>query len=113
MISQTPWVQKIIGVELTNMGQQGIGGRYPLHFHLCRNLAGSFIRKISVHHTNQRCVVIHGTMNLRIERNVAYSTKGHCFLLEDGVESGNVFLYNLGFSTVRKSLKCELTQYYV
>lgn len=102
IVFETSTIQKIKGVEFTNMGQQGKLGRYPVHFHLSRNVFGSSVTKISVHHTNQRCVVVHGSFNLRIERNVAYMTKGHCFVLEDGIESGNVFYRNLGFSTVQK-----------
>lgn len=37
--------------------------------------------------------------NLLIEENIAYDTKGHCFLLEDGIESGNRFISNLGAQT--------------
>ncbi|CAI5468223.1 unnamed protein product [Closterium sp. Yama58-4] len=97
MVMQTAERQLIKGVELVNMGQQGNLGRYPLHFHLCQNVKGSVVSSCSVHDSNQRCYVVHGTWNLRLEWNLGINTKGHCFLLEDGIETGNVFYKNLGF----------------
>ncbi|GJP48394.1 hypothetical protein CLOM_g7684 [Closterium sp. NIES-68] len=97
IVMQTAERQLIKGVELVNMGQQGNLGRYPMHFHLCQNVRGSVVSSCSVHDSNQRCYVVHGTWNLRLEWNLGINTKGHCFLLEDGVETGNVFYKNLGF----------------
>jgi len=37
-------VQRIEGVEIRNFGQQGILGRYPIHFHICESAAGSVVR---------------------------------------------------------------------
>lgn len=34
-----------------------------------------------------------------VKDNVAYDTAGHCFVLQDGTESGNYFLRNLGAKT--------------
>lgn len=34
-----------------------------------------------------------------MQQNVGYDSLGHCFFLEDGLEMGNVFDGNLGFST--------------
>jgi cell migration-inducing and hyaluronan-binding protein len=31
---------------------------------------------------------VHGTNNLRVENNVTFNTVGHCFFLEDAVETG-------------------------
>lgn len=42
----------------------------------------SIIDSNSIHHTYQRCVTLHGVDNLRVYRNVAYYTTGHCFFLE-------------------------------
>lgn len=44
-------------------------------------------------------MVVHATDNLLIEDNVAYDTGGHCFMLEDGMETGNQFMRNLGAYT--------------
>ena len=40
-----------------------------------------------------------------VENNVTYNTVGHCFFLEDGVETGNQFVHNLAILT-----KCHPTQ---
>jgi cell migration-inducing and hyaluronan-binding protein len=42
---------------------------------------------------------VHGTNNVRVENNVTFNTVGHCFFLEDGVETGNQFVRNLGILT--------------
>jgi hypothetical protein len=97
MISYTPNViQTIEGVEIRNFGQQGNIGRYPIHFHYCNNVSGSTVSKNTIRQSNQRCIVVHGTNQLRIVNNVAFDTKGHCYMTEDGSETGNEFLYNLG-----------------
>jgi cell migration-inducing and hyaluronan-binding protein len=44
-------------------------------------------------------VTVHGTHNLRVENNVTYNTVGHCFFLEDGIETGNWFVRNLAIQT--------------
>src|SRR5690606_23781667 len=46
-----------------------------------------------------RCVTVHGTHNLRVENNVTYNNVGHCFFLEDGIETGNRFVKNLAIQT--------------
>ena len=40
---------------------------------------------------------------MRVEENVAFGYKGHCFMTEDGVETGNVFRKNLGADGQRLS----------
>jgi len=42
---------------------------------------------------------MHKTDNLLIEENVAFDTAGHCYMLEDGIETGNQFIRNLGAHT--------------
>lgn len=49
--------------------------------------------------SRQRAVVVHGTHDLQIEENIALNTKGHAFVLEDGVETGNTFRNNLAVHT--------------
>jgi hypothetical protein len=100
MIMNTPSVvQSIIGLELRNFGQQGALGRYPIHFHFCNDVSGSVVAQNSIRQSNQRCVVVHGTNKLRVSENVAYDTKGHCYMTEDGMETGNEFISNLGAQT--------------
>ena len=100
MVMNTPSVlQTIEGVDLRNFGQQGNLGRYPIHFHFCGDVSGSIVSKNTIRQSNQRCVVVHGTDRLRIEENVAYDTKGHCYMTEDGMEMNNQFIRNLGAQT--------------
>ena len=100
MIMHTPTVvQTIEGVDLRNFGQQGNLGRYPIHFHFCNDVTGSIVSKNTIRQSNQRCVVVHGTNKLRIEENVAFDTKGHCYMTEDGMEMNNQFIRNLGAQT--------------
>jgi hypothetical protein len=91
--------QFIEGIEFVNFGQQGNLGRYPVHFHFCGDVSSSVVSKNTIRQSNQRCIVVHGTDNLIVQDNVAYDTKGHCFMLEDGIETGNQFIRNLGAQT--------------
>jgi hypothetical protein len=93
------------GVELNRMGQHLELARYPMHWHLVGAAGkGQYIRNASIHDTFNRCVTVHGTNDLRIENNVTYNTIGHCFFLEDGIETGNEFISNLAIQT-----KCHPT----
>ena len=78
--------------------------RYPIHWHLVGEGKGQYIQNSAIHDTYSRCVTVHGTNNLRVENNVTYNTVGHCFFLEDGIETGNQFVRNLGIQT-----KCHPT----
>ena len=79
--------------------------RYPIHFHFCGDVPGSAIVKNVIRQSNQRCVVVHGTNKLRIEQNVAFDTKGHCFITEDGIETDNEFIRNLGAKTGKPGIR--------
>ena len=94
----------VSGVELTRMGQHLTLARYPIHWHLNGDVRGQYIRNSTIHDTFNRCVTVHGTDNLRVENNVTYNTVGHCFFLEDGIETGNEFVRNLAIQT-----KCHPT----
>jgi hypothetical protein len=93
------------GVELQRMGQHMELARYPVHWHLVGDGGkGQYIRNAAIHDTFNRCVTVHGTNDLRIENNVTYNTVGHCFFMEDGIETGNEFVRNLAIQT-----KCHPT----
>ncbi len=94
----------IDGVELNRMGQHLTLARYPIHFHILGEGAGQYVRNTSIHDTFNRCVTVHGTNDLRIEGNVTFNTVGHCFFMEDGIETGNEFVRNLAIQT-----KCHPT----
>uniref|UniRef100_A0A667XXB2 hyaluronoglucosaminidase n=1 Tax=Myripristis murdjan TaxID=586833 RepID=A0A667XXB2_9TELE len=93
-------------VELKNMGQQGVKGRYPLHFHLCGDVdqkggywEPTYVDGLSIHHSFSRCLTVHATNGLLVKDTVGYDTLGHCFFLEDGIEQRNTFYHNLGLLT--------------
>ncbi len=98
------------GVELHRMGQNLTLARYPIHWHLVGEGKGQYIRNAAIHDTYNRCVTVHGTNNLQVENNVTYNNVGHCFFLEDGIETGNQFVRNLAIQTkCHTSKPCEPT----
>ena len=94
----------VSSVELTRMGQHLELARYPIHWHINGDVTGQYIQNSAIHNTYNRCVTIHGTDNLRIENNVTYNTVGHCFFMEDGIETGTQVIRNLAIQT-----KCHPT----
>ncbi len=91
--------------EFYRMGQSGVMGHYPIHFHLLRDGGrGLYVKNSSIHHSFSRCITIHGTHGVLVERTVAFEVQGHCFFLEDGLEQDNVLRDNLAI-TVRKADK--------
>ena len=98
------------GVELQRMGQNLTLARYPIHWHLVGEAKGQYIRNAAIHDTYNRCVTVHGTNNLQVENNVTYNNVGHCFFIEDGIETGNQFVRNLAIQTkCHTSKPCDPT----
>ena len=98
------------GVEFHRMGQNLTLARYPIHWHLIGDAKGQYIRNAAIHDTYNRCVTVHGTNNLQVENNVTYNTVGHCFFLEDGIETGNQYIRNLAIQTkCHTSKPCDPT----
>ncbi len=99
------------GVELHRMGQHMTLARYPIHWQLVGEAGeGQYLRNAAIHDTYNRCVTVHGTHDLRIENNVTYNNVGHCFFLEDGIETGNAFVRNLAIQTkCHPTRECEPT----
>lgn len=89
------------GVQFSRLGQLGVMGRYPFHWHWAGNVRGQFIKNSSIHHSYQRCVTIHGTHEALVENNVCYNHFGHGFFLENGNEINNKIIGNLGMLTKR------------
>jgi len=96
--------QHIEGAEFFQMGQSGILGRYPIHWHLMGDESeGQYVQNVSVHHTYQKGITIHGSNNVRVEDIVIYDHFGHGVFFENGSETGNLILNNLVFDTKRAS----------
>ncbi|CAI7857081.1 unnamed protein product, partial [Closterium sp. NIES-54] len=100
MVYMTRTPQVIHGVQFKGLGNQGSLGKYPIHFHVCGNAKRRFlVHKNVILESKQRCIVVHATSRVTIVDNVAYETRGHCFVLEEGSEARNTFIRNLGMST--------------
>ena len=96
---------QIQGVEFRKMGQGGILGRYPIHFHLARQTPQpakasdapvTFVKDSTVNESMTRWITLHGTQGVTLARNVGYRSIGHGFYLEDGTETDNRLLSNIG-----------------
>ena len=94
----------IDGVELRRMGQAGLKGRYPIHFHQLsydglgneiQTSTNRTVKNSSVWESSNRCVTLHGTNDVSLENNVCFDIKGHAIFLEDAVEKRNTFKNNL------------------
>lgn len=88
---------QVQGVEFRQMGQGGRIGHYPVHFHHTRRApADTFVRDSSFNESMSRWVTLHGAQNVNLERNVGWKSIGHGFYLEDGTETNNRLIANLG-----------------
>jgi hypothetical protein len=82
--------------EFRYLGKEGVLGRYSLHYHLCGDtMRGSSLIGVSIHHSKNRWLTVHGTNYLVVRDCVGYQSIGHGFFLEDGTEVYNVFDRNL------------------
>lgn len=90
---------RIEGVEFEDMGQKGLLRKYPVHFHMDGAASGSYLKNSVIDHSFNRCVTIHGTTDLLVKGNVCSDHIGHGFFLEDGAETDNRLIGNLGLGT--------------
>lgn len=90
---------RIENAEFTRMGQKARLARYPMHWHLVNAAPGQYFRDNSIWKSFNRCVTIHGTDEAIVEGNVCHDHLGHGYFLEDGAESNNQLLENLGLTT--------------
>ena len=100
----------VSGVELYNMGQKAILGRYPFHWHMLGSAGvGQYFKNSSVHKSYNRAITIHGTESTLVENNFCYDHIGHGLFLEDGSERFNVIRKNVVLLSKRPQLGEELT----
>ena len=90
---------RLSNVEVHNAGQSNTLGRYAVHYHNIGTVTASYVHNVSIHHSHNRGVAIHGVRHLRIEHTVAFDVKGHTFFVEDGIEVENVIAGNLAVHT--------------
>jgi len=96
---------QVQGVEFYQLGQGGVVGRYPVHFHMDRLTpqqtdptqgALNFLKDCSIHDSMTRWVTIHATQGMYLARNVGYLSIGHGFFFEDATEINNKLYANIG-----------------
>lgn len=103
-------------VEFFRMGQAMRVGRYPLHLHAVTDAGGVgnvenvSIVGVSVHHSFNRGINIHGGTGATVANSTIYKNLGHAFFVEDGSEEGNRFIGNLGSLTLRANSLLESDQ---
>jgi hypothetical protein len=108
MLAHTPH-GFVCGVEFTNLGQTAREGRYPLHVHMPGEAPDIVLKGNSLHHNINRGLVLHGVHNATAESNLCFRTKGHCFMMEDGVEQHNIFRSNMGVLPSTLDFGCSTT----
>ena len=92
---------KFSNMQLNDVGQAHKLGRYPIHFHMTGNVAGSYIKNNVIHSSNNRGITLHAVRKLRLESNVIYKNLGHSVFIEDGIETDNEIISNLVIDTRR------------
>jgi hypothetical protein len=99
---------QVQGVEFYHLGQGGVIGRYPVHFHMDRKVPqpsqspkydGTYIADSSIHDSMTRFITVHATQGLLVARNVGYQSIGHGFYLEDATEINNNLYANIGIES--------------
>ena len=88
---------QIQGVEFAQLGQGGLLGRYPVHFHMARRVpADTYVINSAVNESMTRWFVIHSTLGVTLARNVGWKSIGHGYFLEDATETDNKLYSNIG-----------------
>ncbi|MCU0749421.1 MAG: hypothetical protein MUF13_07750, partial [Akkermansiaceae bacterium] len=101
----------IQGAELFRMGQKGIVGRYPMHWHMCaEDGAGQYFKDNVVRRSFNRAITIHGTESTLVDNNFCHDHLGHGIFLEDGSERFNVITRNVVLSSMRPAAGEEILQ---
>lgn len=88
--------------RFAHLGQEGLLGRYPIHYHLVgATMRGSSVIGAAIVDSHNRWVTIHGTHFLVVRDCVGYQSIGHGFFLEDATEVYNLLDRNLGVQAYR------------
>jgi hypothetical protein len=88
--------------RFAHLGQEGMLGRYPIHYHLVgTTMRGSSVLGVAIVDSHNRWVTIHGTHFVVVRDCVGYKSVGHGFFLEDATEVYNLLDRNLGVQAYR------------
>jgi hypothetical protein len=99
---------QVQGVEYYHLGQGGVIGRYPVHFHMDRKVPqpsqiplydGTYITDSSIHDSMTRFITVHATQGVLAARNVGFRSIGHGFYLEDATEINDRLYSNIGIES--------------
>jgi hypothetical protein len=99
---------QVQGVEFWRLGQGGLIGHYPVHFHMARktpqppdgNGPVTFLKDSTIRESMTRWVTVHATQGVTLQRNVGFMSIGHGFYLEDATEVNNKLYANLGITVI-------------
>jgi len=105
IIAHTPH-GRVCGVELTQLGQHKVLGKYVLHAHRCGDAPALEFSYNAMHDNVHRGVVVHATSYMKVTDNVGHRTNGHMFMTEDGLEFWNEFVRNVGFFAKSAQWQC-------
>jgi parallel beta-helix repeat protein len=104
---------EIQGVELEKFGKDQLGS-YPIHFHMVGTPTNPpLVDGNSIHHSYNKCIVLHASSGITISNNVCARIVGHIFALEDGTEANNTFRNNLGLGAMQYYFPQYLNSTYV
>ena len=95
---------RIQGVEIEKFGKDQLGS-YPIHFHRDGPLTNAtpLVNANSIHHSFNKCMVVHSTSNVTLQNNVCARVVGHIFYEEWGNETGVTLDHNLGLGAMSNS----------
>jgi hypothetical protein len=121
---------KVQGVEFYQLGQGGLIGRYPVHFHMDRLVprplctskfntpkkkydvtctsTGTYLADSSIVDSMTRFVTVHATQGVTLARNVGYQSIGQGYYLEDATETDNRLYSNVAI-TMRAGIADAIT----
>jgi hypothetical protein len=92
-------VGKIMNVQLEDVGQAFLLGKYPIHFHMIGRVTKSYVKCNSVNRSYNRGTTIHGVHYLTVKDNVYHECMGHTLFVEDAAETKNLIEHNLVVNT--------------
>ena len=88
------------GVEIEKFGKDQLGS-YPIHFHMVGKPDKlPVVDSNSIHHSYNKCIVLHSSDGITISNNVCARIVSHIFYLEIGDEENNRFEGNLGLGAM-------------
>jgi len=104
MVMQLSSEVAVEGVQMRRVGQRGVLGRYPMHWHrLSYDDGGQALGDATGHHissstitgSSNRCLTVHATNGVTLRDNICIGVLGHGVFLEDAVERRTTIEGNL------------------